>query len=225
MNIALKENPLAAAATVAHSVMAYDRASDALAAELPIPLPLDSLALTIADVPPADADGAASYPLAGRQLEVFRFLLGLDIDMTSREYFLESVRGLAPEFSAAKLQAIAALAEVSPLLPRSGRPARRITEGELVVPILRLLEAGSPEWMTTGELVARLSALFAPFGTDGGAAAGRDDSHFSQKLRNLISHQSDKKSFLRRGLAEYSAASDSLRISERGRSLLSGLRG
>ena len=52
MNVLLKVQPSPDAAKIAHSVMAYDRATEELDLELPIPLFLDTLALKIARVPP-----------------------------------------------------------------------------------------------------------------------------------------------------------------------------
>ena len=90
MNVLLRVQPPPDTAKIAHSVIAYDRATEELHLELPIPLFLDTLALKIARVPPEDKYGALSYPLEARAVDTFRFLLGLDVDMSKREYFLES---------------------------------------------------------------------------------------------------------------------------------------
>ena len=52
MNVLLKVHSPPDAAKIAHSVIAYDRATEELDLELPIPLFLDTLALKIARVPP-----------------------------------------------------------------------------------------------------------------------------------------------------------------------------
>ena len=52
MNVLLKVQPPPDAAKIAHSVIAYDRRTEELDLELPIPLFLDTLALKIARVPP-----------------------------------------------------------------------------------------------------------------------------------------------------------------------------
>ena len=85
MNVVLKVQPSPDAAKIAHSVMAFDRATEELDLELPIPLFLDTLALKIARVPPEDKYGALSYPLEARAANTFRFLLGLDVDMSKRD--------------------------------------------------------------------------------------------------------------------------------------------
>jgi hypothetical protein len=90
MNLLLKVHPPPTAAKIAHSVMAYDRATEELDLELPIPLFFDTLALKIARVPPEGKYGALSYPLEARAVDTFGFLLGLDVDMSKREYFLRT---------------------------------------------------------------------------------------------------------------------------------------
>jgi len=91
MNAIQKIRPGPESATVVHGILAYDTLTDRLVTELDIPLFLDTLALKIAQVPADDPGGALSYPLNSRQVETFRFLLGFDVDLTHREYFLEAV--------------------------------------------------------------------------------------------------------------------------------------
>lgn len=88
MSATLSFKPSRDATSVAHSVTAYDRSDDELVSELPIPLFLDGLALKIAEVPPEDAYGAASYPLPPKAVDTFRFLLALEVDFHERDYFL-----------------------------------------------------------------------------------------------------------------------------------------
>ena len=52
MNVLLKVQPPPDATEIAHSIMAYDRVTEELDLELPIPLFLDTLAVKIASVPP-----------------------------------------------------------------------------------------------------------------------------------------------------------------------------
>ena len=61
MNVLLKIQPPPDAAKIAHSVIAYDRVTEELDLELPVPLFLDTLAVKIARVPPEDKYGALSY--------------------------------------------------------------------------------------------------------------------------------------------------------------------
>jgi hypothetical protein len=106
MNVLLKVPPPPNAAKIAHSVMAYDLVTEQLDIELPIPLFLDTLALKVAKVPPDDKYGALSYPLETRAVDTFRFLLGLNVDMLKREYFLESTVGHATSFGPGKIEAV-----------------------------------------------------------------------------------------------------------------------
>ena len=113
MNVVLKvQSP--DAARIAHSVLAYDRATEELDLELPIPLFLDTLAVKIARVPPDDKYGALSYPLDARAVDTFRFLFGLDVDLLKRAYFLEPTAGRATSFGPEKLEAVKLLARVTP---------------------------------------------------------------------------------------------------------------
>jgi hypothetical protein len=221
MNVLLNLQPPPAATKIAHSVIAYDRATDELDLELPIPLFLDTLALKIARVPPDDKYGALSYALNAKAVDTFRFLLGLDIDMLKREYFLESTAGHATSFGPRKLEAVELLTQVTPR-PRYARTEEsRISERELVVPTLRLLDDGNSGWMATSDIIARLTGLFTPSGHDAEIIDGRSDAYFSQKVRNMISHRDHPSSFIHRGLAHYEQ--HGLRISDQGRSTVRGL--
>ena len=221
MNVLLKVRTPADAATIAHSVMAYDRATEELDLELPIPLFLDTLALKIAEVPPDDKYGALSYPLPTKAVDTFRFLLGLDVDVSKRDYFLEPTAGQVADFAPRKLEAVELLTEVTPhpRYARTGKP--RISERELVVPTLRLLDGSDRGWIGTSDLIAQLAELFAPTGQDAQILQGRRDTYFSQKVRNMISHRDQPSSFIHRGLAQYER--NGLRISAQGRATLRAL--
>ncbi len=221
MNVLLKVQPPPEAAMIAHSVMAYDQATEELDLELPIPLFLDTLALKIARVPPEDKYGALSYPLEARAVDTFQFLLGLDVDLLKRDYVLESTVGYVTSFGPRKLEAVELLTQVTPR-PRYARTEkRRISERELVVPTLRLLDYGNRAWMATSDLIAHLTQLFAPSGRDAEILEGRADTYFSQKVRNMISHRDQPSSFIYRGLVHYQR--NGLRISDQGRSTVQAL--
>jgi hypothetical protein len=221
MNVFLNVQPPPDAAKIAHSVMAYGRATEELDLELPIPLFLDTLALKIARVPPEDKYGALSYPLEARAVDTFRFLLGLDVDMLKREYFLESSVGHVTSFGPRKLEAVELLTQVTPH-PRYARTEKPcISERELVVPTLRLLDDGNRGWMGTSDIIARLTELFAPSGQDAEILDGRRDTYFSRKVGNMISHRDQPSSFIHRGLARYER--QGLRISDQGRSTVRAL--
>lgn len=222
MNVLPKiEPPLPDAAKIVHSVMAYDRATEELDLELPISLFLDTLALKIARVPPEDKYGALSYLLEARAVDTFRFLLGLDVDMSKREYFLEPTVGHVTSFGPRKLEAVEPLTQLTPR-PRYARTEKpRISERELVVPTLRLLDDRDRGWMATSDIIAHLTELFAPSGQDAEILGGRNHTYFSQKVRNIISRRDQPSSFIHQGLAHYER--HGLQISGQGRSTVRAL--
>ncbi len=113
------------------------------------------------------------------------------------------------------------LTQVTPR-PRYSRTEKpRISERELVVPTLRLLEDGNRGWMATSDIIARLTELFAPSGQDAEILEERSDTYFSQKVRNMISHRDQPSSFIHQGLAHYER--HGLRISHEGRSTVRAL--
>lgn len=62
----------------------------------------------------------------------------------------------------------------------------RITEKDLVLPALKLI-ADKPG-ITTSALIEELTNIFQPEGKDAEIINGRNDTYFSQKVRNLKSH-------------------------------------
>lgn len=223
MNALLKIQSPPSAARVAHSVMAYDRLSDGLVHELPIPLFLDTLALKIADVPADDKYGALAYPLHDRAADTFRFLLGLPVNHTNYQYFLEPTDGFLPQNDPEKLEAVQIMAEVTPYARYARSGNARISERELVLPTLQLLAKRNTGRMKTSDLVSALTDVFTPSGRDAMLLRGRSDTHFSQKVRNLVSNRHQPYSFIRRGLAQYEAQSNGLRITDKGRSTVHSL--
>ena len=64
----------------------------------------------------------------------------------------------------------------------------RITESQLVLPALYLMSKSERGFMSTSELIARLASVMHPTGKDAQILSGRTDTYFSQKVRNLKSH-------------------------------------
>jgi hypothetical protein len=62
------------------------------------------------------------------------------------------------------------------------------SERELVLPALVLLDL-SQAGLTTSDLIQELTLILKPDGHDGEILADRNDTHFSQKVRNLVSHR------------------------------------
>jgi hypothetical protein len=102
-------------------------------------------------------------------------------------------------------------------------PERRIAETDLVVPALRLASERPNGEISTAALITELEEMFNPTGRDAEIIAGRHDTHFSQKVRNLISHRNSPSSFIANGYAEYTG--DGIRITDQGRQLLRNLGG
>ena len=64
----------------------------------------------------------------------------------------------------------------------------RITESQLVLPALYLMYKSRDGIITTSELISKLTQIMRPTGMDAKVLAGRTDTYFSQKVRNLKSH-------------------------------------
>jgi len=66
----------------------------------------------------------------------------------------------------------------------------RISEADLLIPTLRKLASQPSGRMSTSRLIVELETLFEPSGEDAEILEGRHDSHFSQIVRNMVSHNS-----------------------------------
>ncbi len=64
----------------------------------------------------------------------------------------------------------------------------RITESELVLPSLYLMTLNMHGSISTTELIRLLTQMLKPKGIDAQILSNRNDSYFSQKVRNLKSH-------------------------------------
>jgi hypothetical protein len=99
----------------------------------------------------------------------------------------------------------------------------RVCESDLVVPALRFMSERKDGLITTSELITELESLFNPTGKDAEIIEGRSDTHFSQKVRNLVSHKSSN--FIANGFAEHDTKKHGIRITDEGRDLLKKLGG
>ncbi len=95
--------------------------------------------------------------------------------------------------------------------------AARIRERDLVIPALRVAVARGG-YISTTDLIVELESEFQPEGQDAEILDGRHDTHFSQKVRNLVSHRTNSTSVFRRGYADYTG--DGIKITEAGRIFL-----
>lgn len=75
----------------------------------------------------------------------------------------------------------------------------QISEKDLIIPTLEAMwrNGGS---ITMSKLIKELRTVMRPKGRDLAILDGRQDDHFSQKVRNLVSHRT----LVKRGLAKYS---------------------
>ena len=69
----------------------------------------------------------------------------------------------------------------------------RISERELILPSLYLLEKEDDKELSTTQLITKLRGLLNPEGEDLSDLEGRPDDKFSQKVRNLRSHKTLEK--------------------------------
>ena len=76
------------------------------------------------------------------------------------------------------------------------------SESDLIIPVLTYI-ASKKEGITTSELIRHLTESLHPTGKDKEILKNRKDTHFSQKVRNIISHRETKKGIFFRGFAKY----------------------
>jgi hypothetical protein len=90
----------------------------------------------------------------------------------------------------------------------------RIKESELILPALFLMYKNGRR-ITTDELIPGLRAIMNPSGEDLDILDNRTDDKFSQKVRNLKSHDT----FEQEGYAEY-GADEVFRLTDKGKKYL-----
>ena len=64
----------------------------------------------------------------------------------------------------------------------------RITEKELILPSLYLMCINTNGCISTSNLIESLTQIMSPQGIDAEILPNRNDTYFSQKVRNLKSH-------------------------------------
>lgn len=95
----------------------------------------------------------------------------------------------------------------------------RVREKEIIIPALQAAAANGGS-ITTTDLIREMEAYFQPEGEDTDIIEGRNDSKFSQKVRNLVSHREAGSSMFSKGYAVYYADSESIEITDAGRAFL-----
>src|SRR5665811_60263 len=93
---------------------------------------------------------------------------------------------------------------------------KRISESDLILPALFVIDA-RPD-VTTTQLIEFLQEVLKPTGEDAKILKSRNDTKFSQKVRNLVSHNT----FNRNGFATYTDGK--FTITETGKEVLAANR-
>jgi hypothetical protein len=96
----------------------------------------------------------------------------------------------------------------------------RISEEELIVPALKVMNSSINGTVSTSDLINELTATIKPTGEDMAILNNRNDTKFSQKVRNLKSHNTITKL----GLATFTpnSTSGTFTITDDGRAYLIG---
>jgi hypothetical protein len=97
----------------------------------------------------------------------------------------------------------------------------RIRERHVRVPALRAMAARPDGHIATSDLISELENQFKPAGEDAVILDNRNDTKFSQIVRNLKSHKTTSTNIFARGYAE--ETDDGFRITPAGRAYLAQL--
>jgi hypothetical protein len=93
----------------------------------------------------------------------------------------------------------------------------RISEADLLIPTLRKLASQPNGRMSTSRLITELEILMEPTGEDAEILEGRHDTHFSQIVRNMISHKTAAGNIIAEGFVVHLGPRRGLEITEAGR--------
>jgi len=96
----------------------------------------------------------------------------------------------------------------------------RIHETDLLVPVLRLLDDSPTDSLTMTDLISMLEERFHPEGADAQMLENRNDTRFSQIVRNIVSHKTTGPNPIARGFVEHLSDQSALRITPEGRKFL-----
>lgn len=97
------------------------------------------------------------------------------------------------------------------------------SEAQIRREVLLELSQSKTGTLTITELIDLLEQRLKPGGKDVQILANRSDTHFSQKVRNTVSHRNQGTGLAARGLAVYAADSESWTVTGLGRSELASL--
>jgi hypothetical protein len=95
-----------------------------------------------------------------------------------------------------------------------------VKESDLRIAAMQLLAKAPGGFIATEKLIPALADVFKPEGIDVAILDGRSDTHFSQKVRNLVSHRDQPSGLVGQGHATYNEALEGLQITDAGRAYL-----
>jgi len=96
----------------------------------------------------------------------------------------------------------------------------RVKEKSIAIPALQAASNSPGGEITTTQLIQEMTNQFDPDGRDAEILDDRQDTYFSQKVRNLVSHRDGKKTIFTFGYAEYNPNTHSISITQAGRDFL-----
>ncbi|UXM94239.1 hypothetical protein N5853_08965 [Bartonella sp. HY329] len=94
------------------------------------------------------------------------------------------------------------------------------SEAEMIAPALDIMAKTPNGFITTTDLIAQLRHCLKPDGKDVAILTNRNDDHFSQKVRNLVSHRKEANGLECRSLAVYDDDRQGWTITQKGRDFI-----
>ncbi|MBL3587672.1 hypothetical protein JMM61_20375 [Rhodovulum sulfidophilum] len=91
------------------------------------------------------------------------------------------------------------------------------SENEIRRHALQALARAPHGKLTTSQLIDILTEEMHPTGQDAEVLNNREDTYFSQKVRNLVSHRNEGQGLQVNGLADYNADEEGWTITDLGR--------
>ena len=141
-------------------------------------------------------------------------------DKDQKERFIHTAHKLGADQDAEALDRVLGKV-VPPVVPITQEAAMnndRVPERTIAREALHLLSEAPDGFLTTTDLIVALEKRFEPTGFDAEILAGRSDTRFSQKVRNLVSHRGDGSGLEANGLATYDQRRRGWLITDKGRS-------
>lgn len=96
----------------------------------------------------------------------------------------------------------------------------RIKESDIYNPMMKILSKAPNGFLETSDLIEKLEMVMGPTGKDAQIIVGRNDTYFSQKVRNIISHKDSPSNPIYKGWVEYDSANHGLRLTTNGSAAL-----